>query len=127
MSALPQRIVRLRAAADGESFFEETQLDLFRQDFVPPAEPFSVSTPWPAESFVVADLPRGWGGAEPHPTPGRQLLFCLSGRFRTIASNGEAREFGPGDTVLFEDGHGKGHSSEVLSEEPVRAVLIRLP
>jgi hypothetical protein len=120
-------IVRLRGDPDGESRFEASSIDMAEEDFVPPAEPFAVSQAVKADSYLVVELPRGWGGKEPHPTPGRIMMFCLAGRFRLTSSEGETRDFGPGDGVLLEDVTGKGHQSEVLSAEPVRCVLIRLP
>jgi uncharacterized cupin superfamily protein len=53
-------------------------------------------------------------------------MFCLAGTVRITASSGEMRSFAAGDCVLMEDTTGKGHITEVTSDEPVRSVMIRL-
>jgi uncharacterized cupin superfamily protein len=55
------------------------------------------------------------------------MAFCLSGSFRMTASSGETRLIQAGDCVLMEDTSGKGHVTEVTSDKPVKAVMIRLP
>ena len=80
----------------------------------------------PAQNYVIIELPVGWGGTEPHPTPGRHMLFMLSGSFRVKPSLGEARTFTAGDGLLMEDTSGKGHMTKVTSDGPVKAVMIRL-
>src|SRR6202050_2753295 len=64
--------------------------------------------------------------AQPHPTPGRHMLFCLAGRFRVTASSGETRSFAAGDCLLMEDTSGKGHITEVVSHRPVQGGEYRL-
>jgi hypothetical protein len=54
------------------------------------------------------------------------MLFMLSGSFRVKPSLGEARTFVAGDGLLMEDTSGKGHMTEVTSDDPVKAVMIRL-
>jgi quercetin dioxygenase-like cupin family protein len=79
-----------------------------------------------AQHCVIIELPVGWGGIGPHPTPGRHMMFCLAGTFRVTTSSGETRSFAAGDCLLMEDTWGKGHITEVTSDEPIRAVMIRL-
>ena len=119
-------LVRLFADASGESRFETVRWPMADQAFAPPAAPFQVSDAYPAQHFVVIELPTGWGGAEPHPTPARHLLLCLSGSFKVTASSGEVRSFTSGDALLLEDTSGQGHRTEVTSAQPVRTVMIRL-
>jgi uncharacterized cupin superfamily protein len=54
------------------------------------------------------------------------MLFMLSGSFRVTPSFGEARAFDAGDSLRMEDTSGKGHMTEVTSNGPVKAVMIRL-
>ncbi len=121
------KFTRLWADDAGESHFASEEIALAVQDFAPPAAPFHVSQPRNASRFVVIELPVGWGGDEPHPSPGRQMLFCLSGSMRITASDGETRSVSAGDAVLLADTAGKGHVTIVTSDEPVKAVMIRLP
>ena len=57
-----------------------------------------------------------WGGDIPHPTPRRQIMCTMSGRFRITASDGDQREFGLGQMLVLEDTTGKGHTTEILEE-----------
>jgi len=51
------------------------------KDFAPPAAPFKVVHAQPDQNYVIIELPVGWGDTEPHPTPGRHMLFMMSGSF----------------------------------------------
>ena len=70
-------------------------------------------------------LPVGWGGAR-HPSPRRQLAFCLSGRLRVEAGVGEVREFGVGAIWRMEDVSGEGHTTTVLGDEDVKLAIVQL-
>jgi hypothetical protein len=119
-------LVRLYVDSFGESRFETVPVPMATKAFAPPAAPLRVTEAQPAQHYVIIELPVGWGGAEPHPTPARHLLLCLSGHFQVTASSGETRSFATGDGLLLEDTSGKGHTTVVTSNEPVRAVMIRL-
>jgi hypothetical protein len=42
------------------------------------------------------------------------------------ASDGKTRSFGPGDTVLMEDGEGRGHRTRVKGEGDCVAMVVPL-
>ena len=69
-------------------------------------------------------LPAGWGGAQ-HPSPRRQVAFCLSGRLRVEAGDGEIREFGAGAIWRMEDVSGDGHTTTVLGDEDVKLAIVQ--
>jgi hypothetical protein len=117
---------RLYADDFGESRFESLTIPMPRKEFAPPAAPLYAAQLQPAQHYVIIELPTGWGGTEPHPTPGRHIMFCLGGTFRVTASSGETRLFAAGDCLLMKDTSGKGHITEVTSDVPVKAVMIRL-
>jgi hypothetical protein len=117
---------RLYADSTLESRWGQFEVPLSTRDFAPPAAPLGVSAFHPATGYVLIELPVGWGGEKPHPSPGRQLLVCMSGSFRVTASTGEARSFGAGDILLLEDTAGKGHVTEVTSSTPVTCLMIAL-
>jgi hypothetical protein len=74
-------VVRLHADVFGESRFESLTIPMLQKEFAPPAAPLHVTDAQPASHYVVIELPVGWGGTEPHPTPGRHILFCLPANF----------------------------------------------
>jgi hypothetical protein len=45
---------------------------------------------------------------------------------RMTTSLGDSRDLAPGTAVLVEDTSGKGHASEVISETPFEAIVVRL-
>jgi hypothetical protein len=86
--AAPVKVLRLYANESGLSCFDTVEIEREMRDFAPPAPPLFVSKSVPASHFVVAQLPVGWKG-ERHPSPTRQILFCLrerSGLFPAWAS-----------------------------------------
>ena len=109
------KVLRLYADDSGESHFDTHEIAMTLQDFAPPAAPLYISEAQAATRYVVIRLPLGWGG-EPHPSPSRQMLFCLSGSFRVSASDGESRSVAAGDALLLADTSGKGHSTSVTSD-----------
>ncbi len=69
-------------------------------------------------------LRSGWN--EPvHPTPVRQKLVCLAGTVRVTASDGEVREIGRGDVWHMEDKSGRGHHTQVTSDEDFEALIVQ--
>lgn len=118
-------VLRLYADDDGESRFDTVEIPMALKDFAPPGDVLYVSEPRAATQYVHIRLAAGWGG-ECHPSPRRQILFCLAGAMDVIASTGEIRAIAAGDTWLMADTHGKGHVTRVTSEGPVSAVIVQL-
>ncbi len=115
---------RLYADAAGESHWEDVEVVLEPKVFAPPAQDIEISEPDPVQQMLFLRLRAGWN--EPvHPTPVRQKLVCLAGAVRVTASDGEAREIAKGDVWHMEDRHGKGHHTEVISEEDFEAVIVQ--
>ena len=105
------RYTRLYADDHGESHFADVDVGLAPIDFAPPAPPLNVATLYPAAQCFLLAGPADWGGDVPHPTPRRQLFCLLQGETEVTASDGETRRFRPGDVLLLEDTHGKGHAT----------------
>ena len=82
------KVLRLYADALGESRFETTTMPLALKEFAPPAPPFRVSDPQPAQNYVILEVGAEWGGEIPHPSPARIMAFSLSGCTRVTASCG---------------------------------------
>ena len=87
--------LHLSEDAEGISHFSDLQIDLKTADFAPPAPVMPISEKETCSQLLYLVLPTGWGGAQ-HPSPCRQVAFCLSGRLRVEAGDGEVREFGAG-------------------------------
>jgi quercetin dioxygenase-like cupin family protein len=127
-ASVPQASVNVfRTYADdqGKSRFDSYSVAQRLQQFAPPADPVFVSAREPASGYVLIYMPPGWVG-KPHPSPRRQILFCLSGGMRITSSTGEVRTLAAGDAWLMGDTTGEGHKSEVTSKEGTKVVIIQL-
>jgi quercetin dioxygenase-like cupin family protein len=120
------KVLRLRANESGLSSFDTVEIQRDMGEFAPPAPPLYVSKLEPASGYVVLRLPAGWIGVR-HPSPARQILFCLAGEVRVTPGVGDTVIVGAGDAWLMEDTSGSGHETEVISQEPFDAVVIQLP
>ena len=119
------KIQRLYNDSDGESHFEEIEVEFSSVDFAPPAPPLDLSEFRDATRVAIMRARPGWEG-DWHPAPGRQLMFYLAGRVEGEASDGTRRTIGPGAVVLVEDTEGKGHRSRVVGEEEVVIAVVQL-
>ena len=119
------QILHLTEDADGVSHFSDTTVDMTQGDFAPPAPPMGMSAKEPCARYLFLELPPGWGGAK-HPSPCRQIAFCLGGHMRVTAGDGEVRDIGPGGIWRMEDVTGSGHHSEVIGGAPARLAIVQL-
>jgi hypothetical protein len=120
------RYVRLFAAPDGETHFEELALDLTSRPAAPPAPPLPVSDWQSAERMNFASFPVGWHGEDirvAQPT----MVVWMAGSCAVQSSDGETRHFHAGDVLLVDDMIGKGHGTWNVGNDPVLAVAIQLP
>jgi hypothetical protein len=120
------RYTRIFAGPDGESHFEDLDIELHEVTYAPPAPPFQVSQVTPASAVAVTTLPPSWHG-DWHPSPRLQWWFQLSGELEVHTSDGDSRHFGPGAIVRVEDTAGRGHTTTVVGSEPVVAVYVHIP
>jgi hypothetical protein len=115
--------IRVFNDESGESRFEDVSTTLEPTDFAPPAPPLNLAPLGQAEAIALVGGDRDWGGDIPHPSPARQIMCTLAGRFQATTSNGESRELEPGDLLLVEDIAGKGHSTRILEDGTIVAAI----
>lgn len=125
-AATTMPVLHLSEDDAGLSHFSDVAIPLDPNAFAPPAPPMPISGVEPATGLLYLILPAGWGGAQ-HPSPRRQVAFCLSGRLRVEAGTGEVREFGAGAVWRMEDVAGTGHTTTVIGDEEVRLAIVQLP
>lgn len=119
------RIVRLYSDADGESHFEDLEIELDLIDYASPAPPLYLSAARPANAFAFMKAPAAWS-SDWHPSTSRNLFLVLSGEWEVTASDGESRRFSVADVLLVEDTTGKGHASRVISESDSLAAMVQM-
>src|SRR5258708_16665413 len=106
---------RLYADADGESHFEDIEIDLAATEYAPPAPPLDLSSFTPATQFGFMRAPSGWS-SDWHPSAARNMFFVLTGEWEVTASDGETRRFEAGSILLVETTNGKGPTSRVVAD-----------
>jgi len=114
------KIVRIYTGADGESHFEDLDVD------------FADEGPYGRISRMVAAkgvLFREVGGdydLDYHTAPRRQYVVNLTGSVEIEVGDGTKRVLGPGTILLAEDTTGRGHISRNVGGEPRSCLFIPL-
>jgi hypothetical protein len=119
------KYTRLYSDDNGESHFEDLEIDFHTVDFAPPAPPLEISAFGSAEQCFILRAKPDWKG-DWHPAPFRQLHFYLSGEIEAETSDGEIRRIGAGRIALVEDITGRGHRSRVIGLEDIVIAVVKL-
>ena len=111
------RISRIYSGDDGESHFEELEVELALD------VGHGVRTPLlPAESISLHETSEHFE-VDFHPAPRRQFVITVSGRAELECGDGSKRAFGPGEIFFADDTTGRGHVARTL-EVPRRSVVV---
>jgi len=81
----------------------------------------------PATTVNVIELLEWRPKLDLHPPPRRQWVIILQGAMEISTTSGERRRFEPGDCLLAEDMHGKGHWTEDVGEDRLVTLNIGMP
>ncbi len=126
MSAKPvQHCLRIYNDTAGETHFGDIEIELAEASYAPPAPPFWVAPGAKAQSCIFTRLSVGWSSAW-HPTPTRQYFIQTGGELEVSVSDGARRRLLPGQVVLVEDTHGKGHTTRVVGNADVTGLFVHL-
>jgi hypothetical protein len=118
----------LYVGEDGETHFKTVTVDYKRfkyADNIPPIWA-ALNGKWNAQYVMLAGNSPGWDARPLHPPRHRQVFIVLTGITAFIASDGEVREYGPGQMILMEDNNSKGHGSFVPSKGNSMVAIIPL-
>jgi hypothetical protein len=110
-------ITRIAANADGESFFEDVDLEMTTAIVAQGVPPMQMSAPLPLTAAFFVEQPAAATDWQAHVAPRRQLVLVISGRVAVETTDGARREFGPGEFVLAEDTTGRGHLTIPLTAD----------
>ncbi len=119
------KYVRLYADQNGDSHFEDVEVEMSLVDFAPPAPPLDLSPSMPSTNVAFLRAPTGWDDPS-HPVPRRLLFLFLAGEFEVTVSDGEVRRFTPGSIALAEDMSSKGHASRVVGNDDLLVAIVQL-
>ena len=119
------RYIRLFSDEQGDSHFDEVEIEFTTTDYVEGAAPLQLSHPHAVVDYRFMQAPAGWT-SDWHPSSARNLFVVLSGEWEVTASDGDARRFKTADVLLVEDTSGKGHASRVVGDSDSLALMIQL-
>ena len=107
------RYPRTFAAPDGESHFEDVEVQHETVTVVPERPAFNVGVAIATAASELLEIPADWDG-DWHPTPRGWFVVTLSGELQITTSDNETRTFGPGAMCLLDDTTGRGHNTRVI-------------
>lgn len=114
------RCVRIWTEDDGESHFEEGQIDLDGRD------DGKLRSPDINVSIAAIQETAEGGTFSWHNAPTRQLVITLSGTLLFQTREGKEFTLAPGDILLAEDTTGGGHTWKLVDDEPWRRIYVVL-
>ena len=114
------KIVRIFTGDDGESHFEDVEVELKESGIVG-----ALSELEPATGIVFRETGPGYD-FDWHNAPRRQYVITLSGAFEVEIGDGTTRRLGAGDILLAEDTTGRGHRSRAVGEGIRRSIFVTL-
>lgn len=113
-------VTRTYADSDGESHFEDLYVSM--KDA---GEIGSLSEETGGATLIFRgnspDYDFDW-----HPAPARQFVLMMTGEVEIQVSDGEKRLFRPGDALLIEDLHGKGHKTKNVGGTDRLSVFVQV-
>lgn len=107
------KYTRLYADSDGETHFEDVEVEFQQRPVRPDGENIGVSIPHPSADSFFAQIPTGFS-SDYHPTPRRQWFVILGGISELGVSDGETRRFECGEAILLDNMASKGHTQNVV-------------
>ena len=114
------QIVRVYAGDDGESHFEDLDIELDDRGVLG-----AVSEIWPAQGVIFRTV-EGDYDLDFHTAPRRQLVVNLHGAVDIEIGDGTVRRLNGGDVLLAEDTTGRGHKSRNVDGQPRTCLFIPL-
>ena len=113
------KVVRIFTGDDGESHFEDIEIDLGDGPHGKYSDPVDVTS-------VIFRTTGGDYNLGYHTAPRRQYVVNLRGSVEIETGLGEKRLLGPGDILLAEDTTGRGHISRAVDGESRESLFIPL-
>ena len=114
------RCVRIWTGGDGDSLFEEGEIDLAG------GERGDVLSHASTATGISYRETRSGGTFAPHDAPTRQYVLTLAGTLEFKTASGATFAIEPGDVLLAEDTTGSGHSWRLVGDDPWRRAYVIL-
>ena len=114
------KITRVYSGPDGESHFEDVQIELVDRGDIGRLSVLKSAT---GVLFRETD---GDYSLDFHCAPRRQFVINLDASIELEVGDGSKRVLGPGDVLLAEDTTGHGHISRAIDGRPRRSIFVTL-
>jgi hypothetical protein len=114
------KVLRLYTGEDGESHFEDIEVEL--EDGGPIGK---LSKKIKATGVIFRETPADYD-YDWHNAPQRQFIIMLDAGVEMTVASGETRVMQAGEVLLAEDTKGHGHVSKALKNKPRKSVFITL-
>jgi len=114
------KITRVYSGDDGESHFEDVEIDLVDRGAIG-----SLSKLFDATGILFRTTGSDYD-LDFHCAPRRQFVINLDGAVELETGDGSKRVLGPGDILLAEDTTGRGHISRSADGRPRRSIFVTL-
>ena len=114
---------RMYSDADGVSHFEDVLMDMTMVELAS-GEQAAMSNFDVGSSATVMMIEPG-AYEDWHGSPNAQLMVVVQGVAEVQVSDGEIRQFGPGDVMIMEDVD-PGHTTRTIGDIPHAALMIPL-
>lgn len=110
------KITTIHTDPQGETHFGIRELPGRQTAFGPPPNPMGELVDFGKVTTMFAfSVPAGTS-VPAHNAPQNYVCILLSGTLEVTASDGESRNFGPGDVLLCTDLSGKGHLTRAVTD-----------
>jgi hypothetical protein len=114
---------RLYADSDGETHFEDVEVEFHVGNVTPQGQPLGISAAQPTSDSLFVEINEAYF-ADYHPAPRKQWIVPLSWVGEFGCSDGETRRFKSGDVILVDDLDSKGHTARHI--EPGTVMFVGL-
>ncbi len=114
------RITRIYTGDDGESHFEDVEVELSER-----GRAGQISQPVKATGILFRETDGSYE-LDFHNAPRRQYVINLDGHVEIETGDGTKRVLGPGEVLLAEDTTGRGHKSRAVDGRPRRSLFVTL-
>ncbi len=111
------KIPRLYTGDDGESHFQDVEIDLS------PSGVGRLSETFPATGVIFRETAPDYD-LDFHNAPRKQYVVCLDASVEITIGDGTKRVFGPCDIFLAEDVTGHGHISKAVDGQVRHSLFI---
>ena len=113
-------ITRIFTGADGESHFEDIEIELEDGGPIGKLSKFQKAT-----GVIFRETPADYD-YDWHNAPEKQYIIMLDSGVEITVGSGETRTINPGEVILVEDTQGHGHISRALKNQSRKSVFITL-